>query len=860
MENMTLSNVLIKDRKRLVERLKEAELPTRRFLRLRNKTKIACESEWYDRLYTIEEIENESSIGVSGGNGLLLMDVDNPEFAKKIEEMFKPTFTVKSGGKGLPHLFFKVDGQLPQNQNLVYPSGSKNHAGEIRTFHYYTVAPGSHIDYYDENKAKRIVGNYTILNDLPIAQIKYNEFLDKILPYYEHGEEGDKLTLEDIEKGVTEGNRNSKGLKVANLLIAKESNLDEAKQKFVAWNQKCVPPLDQKELDDLFNNALNYQSKPETQAKYAEKKKDVFVLNKENKKQNEPVPVIVDLGKEYYLIENEETCYLIEPDGKPKDCCNKESVAGPRFRKKLIERTKLSPEIITEKTTYFKLLTTTEETQEPINPNESEKKDKKQQKRSAGLYQDGTIFEQIEGNKYVYGKEGKQLEIIELDDIFYSPYEKTPWKVANQLTPFEGLDILRREIKTFIKAHLFVMEQAHYDILTSWIIASWVQECWTVVPYIFFYGPINSGKTRGLEILNTLSFRGLLASNISTASLYRATETWHPTLILDETETYTKEKKAEVFGILNSGYRRGQYAIRVKDDQDKTVETFDVFGLKALAGTYSLKNSTESRCIIVNTIKAGKNNLKKILDEEWALKLRNKLLGFRFDMLDNVRRFAVYDVLPEGSAYDSVSFLSGREMELFGCLIAVAGEDLETIISFAKKFSENKASEERASVEAEIAQILGQEGMINDKDFVLTDNITNKLNENRKQQEAFSNRSVGWIMRKLGFKSDRVGSLRGWIISSVRLNNILKIYGMEETKNNNGDAPEVKRRKRQNGVQFENIDDLESYFEPEEEIVCNCFDCSKPLTHHEVCTWNTKPYCRECRLKIEAQKKQECPQ
>ena len=71
------------------------------------------------------------------------------------------------------------------------------------------------------------------------------------------------------------------------------------------------------------------------------------------------------------------------------------------------------------------------------------------------------------------------------------------------------------------------MEPALYDILTSWIIASWVPECWKVVPYIFFYGPINSGKTRGLEILTTLSYRGLLSSNITTASLYRASEAWH---------------------------------------------------------------------------------------------------------------------------------------------------------------------------------------------------------------------------------------------------------------------------------------------------------------------------------------------
>ena len=37
----------------------------------------------------------------------------------------------------------------------------------------------------------------------------------------------------------------------------------------------------------------------------------------------------------------------------------------------------------------------------------------------------------------------------------------------------------------------------------------------------------------------------------------------------------------------------------------------------------------------------------------------------------------------------------------------------------------------------------------------------------------------------------------------------------------------------------------------------HCFGCRKPLGHHEVCTFGGKPYCLECRMKIEDQKKEE---
>jgi len=44
-----------------------------------------------------------------------------------------------------------------------------------------------------------------------------------------------------------------------------------------------------------------------------------------------------------------------------------------------------------------------------------------------------------------------------------------------------------------------------------------------------------------------------------------------------------------MIGLLNSGYRRSQYAIRVKlTQQGSELEAFDVFDFKALAGTKGL--------------------------------------------------------------------------------------------------------------------------------------------------------------------------------------------------------------------------------------------------------------------------------
>jgi hypothetical protein len=55
--------------------------------------------------------------------------------------------------------------------------------------------------------------------------------------------------------------------------------------------------------------------------------------------------------------------------------------------------------------------------------------------------------------------------------------------------------------------------------------------------------------------------------------------TWRPTLLIDESELYRTEGEAatEVRAILNSGYRRGQYAIRGSKDGKKP-KLYNVFG------------------------------------------------------------------------------------------------------------------------------------------------------------------------------------------------------------------------------------------------------------------------------------------
>lgn len=227
------------------------------------------------------------------------------------------------------------------------------------------------------------------------------------------------------------------------------------------------------------------------------------------------------------------------------------------------------------------------------------------------------VFEQIPNSSYaMYNVESGNLMVAESGAItqyvdeenntIYKPMKRVTWDLSKPKLTFTLLEesVLWTEVSQFVYDHLDVVEPELYDVLTAWIFATYIPEIWRVVPYVFFYGPVATGKTRGLEVLKALSYRGFLGSNMTSAALFRSCDMWHPTVCLDETEIYSTADHIEVVGLLNAGYRRGQYALRVKNtEHGMELKAFDVFGFKALSGTEGLAKTLESRSIKIRMIK-----------------------------------------------------------------------------------------------------------------------------------------------------------------------------------------------------------------------------------------------------------------
>jgi hypothetical protein len=404
---------------------------------------------------------------------------------------------------------------------------------------------------------------------------------------------------------------------------------------------------------------------------------------------------------------------------------------------------------------------------------------------------DYIVYDLIEG-KFLIDPNGPSRQFYDEDrDINYAPLPRVPWPVAKPKLQFslDQTNQLWQEVRQFILHHIDIMDHELYDVLTAWAFATYLQEVWVVIPYLFFYGPVACGKTRALETLQQISYRGIIGSNVSASSLFRGLEQWHPTVFLDETEIYNRTEHIEVIGLLNSGYRRGQYAWRVKTtDKGSELELFDVFGFKALSGTEGLAKALESRSIMVRMIK-NMRSVRFLLDTEGAEDIRGKLLMWRLLMFRRLFGEGSEGSEPFLNMPSDLDFASGRLIELFQPLLAVSNDGRENIVKYAKKIHEIRQLEEATGVEALILESLLRSEQTTENNVVLTKEITETLNLGLSDKDKFKQPTVGRIMRRLGFLPRHTRQGNGWFWDNERIKLLKAWYLPEQTNPENHSQP-----------------------------------------------------------------------
>lgn len=218
---------------------------------LKEKSKFPILPEWTplkSQMYTGKFPDRNNVAVICGAisNNLFVLDLDNESLYDEFPEYHGKTYTVRTGKRGV-HLYFRTHGLPIENRKL-------------------DDARGRHIDIQSEGKYVLAEGSihpdtgkmYEAICNEPVMIIDFEELKTKLKNL---GFKIEKLTYNDIEKGISAGGRNDATFKYACYLIRDKGLYGKALEKELEdLNSRHTPPLPKNELNVIMESALKYES------------------------------------------------------------------------------------------------------------------------------------------------------------------------------------------------------------------------------------------------------------------------------------------------------------------------------------------------------------------------------------------------------------------------------------------------------------------------------------------------------------------------------------------------------------------------------------------------------------------------
>ena len=162
------------------------------------------------------------------------------------------------------------------------------------------------------------------------------------------------------------------------------------------------------------------------------------------------------------------------------------------------------------------------------------------------------------------------------------------------------------EVEAFHRRFNVFPTDAAYVAVALWDAHAHLLDCFDSTPRLAFLSPEpGSGKSRALEIVETLVPHPMTAINASAAALFRAVSagSGRPTILFDEIDTVFGPKAGdneELRGFLNAGHRRSGVTYRcIGDGGNQTVQAFPSYCAVAMAGLGSLPDTILTRSVII---------------------------------------------------------------------------------------------------------------------------------------------------------------------------------------------------------------------------------------------------------------------
>jgi hypothetical protein len=118
------------------------------------------------------------------------------------------------------------------------------------------------------------------------------------------------------------------------------------------------------------------------------------------------------------------------------------------------------------------------------------------------------------------------------------------WNVEPWDTEVPGAKLLE-DIERVFRRYIVLPEGAG-AAMALWTLHAWTMNAGDISPFLVLVSPTKRcGKTSALIVLNYLTPRSVLASNISASALFRYVEEVRPTLLIDEGDSFIKDNEPD---------------------------------------------------------------------------------------------------------------------------------------------------------------------------------------------------------------------------------------------------------------------------------------------------------------------------
>jgi putative DNA primase/helicase len=337
-----------------------------------------------------------------------------------------------------------------------------------------------------------------------------------------------------------------------------------------------------------------------------------------------------------------------------------------------------------------------------------------------------------------------------------------PW-----LAEVDGRELFK-EIVRLIHRHV-ILKPEQATTTAAWVFYSYVFDRLRVAPILMLTSATKRcGKSTLMELVSGLVSRSLSVANISAASIYRVIEAAHPTLLIDEADTFLSAGD-EIAGILNSGHTKAMaFVVRIEKNDlgEMTPKKFSTFCPK-LVGMIGLPKSDAllDRCVMIRLERAvGGASILPLPPDVFAefLPLRQKLVRWAQDHAEGLA--LNYALLPRGSndrAQNNWSVLASVTQKIHPSVLEDIEKAYAELGDAAAEVVEDAPQNLLEAIFEVAMRQLGEDGfrqvmanphepLPNNKCLLISENLVVELNKLKHESWVDQNNGAGLTVHRLG--------------------------------------------------------------------------------------------------------------